>query len=84
MLLAPTFFRDSQSSFGLWAGMANNGNVHAIPLLASKQQGGVTTTPDLGLDWVWSTAPVLYPDVAKNLNLTLGDHEGLLEWLENN
>ena len=84
MLLAPTFFRDSQSSYGLWAGMANPGTVHAIPLLAWIQQPGVTTTPNLGPDWVWSAAPVLYLDVAQKLNLTLEDHEGLIAWLEAN
>ena len=84
MMLAPTFFRDSQSSFGLWAGLANQGAVHAIPLLAWKQQPGVTTTPNLGPDWQWSTAPVLYPYMASQHKLTIEDHEGLLVWLENN
>ena len=82
--MAPTFFRDSQSSFGMWAGMANKGVVHAIPLLAWRQQPGVTTTPDLGPDWHWSTSPALYPNVAKTHNLTLEDHEGLFAWLEGN
>ena len=61
MLLAPTFFRDSQSSYGLWAGMANPGTVHAIPLLAWIQQPGVTTDdtqPGARLGVVRSTGTV--------------------------
>ena len=108
MLLAPTLFRDSQSSFGLWAAMANPGEVHSVPLRIpdgrgdQRQSGGQiarppteaeglpnpapridpAATPDLGPDWVWSAAPVLYPSVAEGLGLSRDDPEGLLSWLE--
>ena len=124
MLLAPTLFRDSQSSFGLWAAMANPGQVHSVPLRILDGQGerrptgsddailGVegerrqaggqiarppveaeglpnpapridpAAAPDLGPDWVWSAALVLYPSAAQGLGLSREDPEGLLSWLE--
>ena len=45
-------------------------------------QFDLAAAPDLGPDWVWSAAPVLYPSVAEGLGLSRGDPEGLLSWLE--
>ena len=67
-------FRDSQSSFGLWAALANYGTVHAVPMLSFTQSHACATlTPNLGADWVWSNAPVLYPQEAFSLNFTTFD-----------
>ena len=85
LVTAPTVFRDGQSSFGLWAVMANYGIVHAVPMLKFTQTHScATTTPDLGADWVWSTAPVLYPHEAERLNFTKMDRDAMLLWLESN
>lgn len=69
--MAPTVFRDSQSSFGLWAVLANYGTVHATPLMDILQLKCVSSTPDMGWDWVWSRAPVMYPHVAFQMNITI-------------
>ncbi|GAX75545.1 hypothetical protein CEUSTIGMA_g2988.t1 [Chlamydomonas eustigma] len=80
MLLAPTFMRDSQSSFGLWAAMANRGRVHAVHMLPQLPE--VTDKPDLGPDWIWSEAEVLYPPKGKELGLSVERPEDIFKWLE--
>ena len=77
MVYSPFFIKDS-SSFGLWAGMANNGTVVSPKLWAFVRS--TFESPH----WVWSDAPVLYPEVAHPLNLTLDDMPGLMDWLINN
>jgi hypothetical protein len=79
LLLAPTLFKDSQSSFGLWAGLANEGEVYSVPMLPDFTHN--QTTPDLGASWHWVDAPVLYPAVAAAAGLTADDHAGIIQWL---
>lgn len=82
LLYAPILFKDASSSFGLWAAVASKGQVWSTPLFSVVS--GHDPSPYLGLDWHWSGAPVLYPHVAKRLNLTLEDFDGIMKWLESN
>ena len=79
LLFAPTLFKDSQSSFGLWAGLANKGEVYSVPMLPEFTNN--QTTPDLGPTWHWVQAPVLYPAVGAAAGLTADDHAGIIQWL---
>lgn len=79
LLLAPVLFRDSQSSFGLWAGAANRGQVFSVPLLREFTNN---TKPDLGEDWHWVDAPVLYPRVAEEEGITLKEPDKIIQWLQ--
>jgi len=81
LLLAPVLFKDAQSSFGLWAALANRGNVWSVPLLDKFTQ---TTQPDLGPTWHWVDAPVLYPHVAEAAGISLHSPQGIIKWLETN
>lgn len=82
MLYAPNLFKDASSSFGLWAAVASKGRVWSTPLLSDYS--GHNPSPYLGLQWQWSSAPVLYPKVAERLGLTLGNVDGIIKWLESN
>jgi hypothetical protein len=75
MALAPTLVKDS-SSFGLWAGMANNGSV-VSPRVHAYGDAHTFANPH----WVWSQAEVLYPDVARRLGLNTSDTDAVIEWL---
>jgi hypothetical protein len=75
MALAPTLIKDS-SSFGLWAGMANNGTV----VSARVHAFGDAHTFD-NPHWRWSEATVLYPDTAAGLQLNVSDTEAVIAWL---
>eukprot|EP00877_Chromochloris_zofingiensis_P015247 jgi/Chrzof1/9977/Cz04g22180.t1 len=80
MLYAPTLFKDSQSSFGLWAGVANSGQVFSVPLLTTSVNNH--TTPDMGPAWHWVDAPVLYPHVASQQGITIDQHDKIIVWLQ--
>lgn len=77
MVYAPLFVKDS-SSFGLWAGMANNNTV-----VSPKLWAFVYSTFD-NPHWQWSEAPVLYPEVAYKLNFTMEKLPDIIDWLQNN
>lgn len=79
LLLAPALFRDAQSSFGLWAALANRGEVWSVPLLHTYTN---TTQPNLGASWHWLDAPVLYPHVAQEQGITLDKPQDIIKWLE--
>lgn len=79
LLLAPVLFKDAQSSFGLWAAVANKGEVWSVPLLDKFTN---TTKPDLGPQWHWSDTPVLYPHVAAAAGIEVNDTAGIIKWLE--
>lgn len=81
LLLAPVLYKDAQSSFGLWAAVANRGEVWSVPLLSVFTNN---TQPDLGPKWHWVDAPVLYPHVAAAQNVTLDKPDGIVKWLETN
>jgi hypothetical protein len=81
LLLAPALYKDAQSSFGLWAALANRGEVWSVPLLDTYTNN---TRPDLGPAWHWSSAPVLYPQVAKAHGITLDKPADIIKWLETN
>jgi hypothetical protein len=78
MLFAPVFYRDSQSSFGLWAAVANKGLVHSVPMLRYFTEN---ITPDLGDSWHWDHAPVLYPAVAAAAGIKKNDASAIVKWL---
>lgn len=71
LVYAPMFFKD-MGSFGLWAALANSGQVFSSPLYPNKT---FNTT-----GWTWSTAPVLLPDVAKREGLKAGDLKAIIKW----
>jgi hypothetical protein len=75
MALAPVLVKDS-SSFGLWAGLANNGTV-VSPRLHAYGPAHTFARPG----WVWSEAEVLYPDTARQLGLNVSDTEQVIDWL---
>jgi hypothetical protein len=79
LLLAPLLFKDAQSSFGMWAAVANKGQVFSVPMLAMYTNN---TTPDLGSDWHWVRAPVLYPEVAEEAGIQKDDDEAIVKWLQ--
>jgi hypothetical protein len=79
LLLAPVLYKDAQSSFGLWAALANRGEVWSLPLLSAYTNN---TQPALGKGWHWSEAPVLYPHVAAAAGITLQRPDAIIEWLE--
>lgn len=81
LLLAPVLFKDAQSSFGLWAALANRGQVWSVPLLKNFTS---TTHPDLGPSWHWSDSPVLYPHVAEAQGISLDKPGNIIKWLESN
>lgn len=78
LMLAPVLFKDAQSSFGLWAGMANKGEVWSVPLLTRFTNN---PSPDFGNRWHWSDAPVLYPEVARAANISRHDVKAIIDWL---
>jgi hypothetical protein len=78
MLFAPVFYRDSQSSFGLWAAVANKGLVHSAPMLRLYTDN---VTPDLGDSWHWDHVPVLYPAVAAAAGIRKDDTSAIVKWL---
>jgi hypothetical protein len=77
MAFAPTLIKDS-SSFGLWAGMANNGTV-VSPHVQAFGAGPTSTFPNA--HWRWSDAEVLYPDRARELGLNVSDTDAVIRWL---
>lgn len=79
LLFAPVFYKDAQSSFGLWAGLANKGEVWSVPLLAKFNKN---RKPDLGRHFHWVDSPVLYPEVAKAANISVYDTAAIIRWLE--
>ncbi|KAF6254758.1 hypothetical protein COO60DRAFT_1462514 [Scenedesmus sp. NREL 46B-D3] len=79
LMFAPLLFKDAQSSFGLWAALANRGRVFSVPMLPLYTNN---TTPDLGGDWQWVHAPVLYPSVAAAAGINIGDTEAIINWLQ--
>lgn len=81
LLLAPVLFKDAQSSFGLWAALANKGEVWSVPFLRAYTNN---THPDLGASWHWSDTPVLYPHIATQQGLSLNTSQGIIHWLETN
>lgn len=81
LLLAPVLFKDAQSSFGLWAALANRGQVWSVPLLHTHTNN---TKPDLGPAWHWADAPVLYPHAASEQGITLEAPADIIKWLEAN
>jgi hypothetical protein len=78
MLFAPVLYRDSQSTFGLWAGMANKGLVHSVPMLRAFTDN---VTPDFGDGWHWDNVPVLYPAVAAAHGIKADDADAIVNWL---
>ena len=82
MVYAPVLFKDS-SSFGLWAGLANNNTVYS-----TKLPGGQYGLPDTfgNAHWVWSNATVLFPATARKLGLNTSDSvedtQAIIKWLE--
>lgn len=82
LLYAPLLFKDAGSSFGLWAAMANKGDVWSTPL--PERYSSHNLTPFLGANWHWSAAPVLYPATAARLNLTLSKPQEIIKWLTSN
>eukprot|EP00775_Hariotina_reticulata_P002432 gene2432-2736_t len=79
LMLAPILFKDASSSFGLWAGLANAGQVYSVPLMKAYNQNH-STTPDLGATWHWVDAPVLYPHVARTEGIARDAH-AIIKWL---
>eukprot|EP00882_Tetradesmus_deserticola_P011111 GHRQ01011748.1.p1 GENE.GHRQ01011748.1~~GHRQ01011748.1.p1 ORF type:complete len:342 (+),score=112.74 GHRQ01011748.1:47-1072(+) len=79
LMFAPVLYKDAQSSFGLWAGLANRGQVFSVPMLPLFTNN---TTPDLGRDWHWVHAPVLYPSVAASAGITINNTEAIISWLQ--
>jgi hypothetical protein len=79
LLFAPVLFKDAQSSFGLWAAVANKGQVLSVPMLSLYTN---VTTPDLGRDWHWVHTPVLYPSVAAAAGIAKEDSEAIVKWLQ--
>ena len=75
MVHAPTLFKDS-SSFGLWAGLANNGTVVSAHVHAFGERHTFENP-----HWVWSDATVLYPDTARELGINVSDTEAVIRWL---
>lgn len=75
MAFAPTLIKDS-SSFGLWAGMANNGTV-VSPALRVHGPASRFDNPH----WRWSDAVVLYPQTAAALGLNVSDTDAVINWL---
>eukprot|EP00195_Chlamydomonas_chlamydogama_P016814 CAMPEP_0202912310 /NCGR_PEP_ID=MMETSP1392-20130828/57399_1 /ASSEMBLY_ACC=CAM_ASM_000868 /TAXON_ID=225041 /ORGANISM="Chlamydomonas chlamydogama, Strain SAG 11-48b" /LENGTH=357 /DNA_ID=CAMNT_0049603175 /DNA_START=225 /DNA_END=1298 /DNA_ORIENTATION=+ len=80
---ATTVFRDSQSSYGLWACLGNlgtGGTVYSVPLRdlptdTTKVSASPPLTPDWGPNWHWATgAKVLYRDVLIQAGLPLRNH----------
>jgi len=80
LMLAPVLFRDASSSFGLWAGLANAGQVYSVPLMKAFNHNR-STTPDLGPTWHWVDAPVLYPHVARAHGIAR-NAPAIIKWLE--
>jgi hypothetical protein len=79
LLFAPLLFKDAQSSFGMWAAVANKGQVFSVPMLPMYTNN---TTPDLGSDWHWVRAPVLYPEVAEAAGIQKDNAEAIVKWLQ--
>ena len=79
LVFAPTLYKE-QSSFGLWAALANNGTVWSAPLY---QHEPFHTIPG----WRWTAAPVLYPKVGAALGFPpsrdgVNDkEEAIIKWL---
>ena len=93
LVYAPVAFRDSMSSFGLWATLANTGRVFAPPGLAPIKDSHKSldyTLPYVDDTYRFVNVPVLYPEVARRLNLTtdLADQspqiDRIIAWLESN
>lgn len=76
MVFAPTLVKDS-STFGLWAGMANDGTVVSSALLPEGKGSQTFHHPR----WRWSNATVLYPDKAAELGLNTSDVEEVIRYL---
>ncbi|KAF8072825.1 hypothetical protein HT031_000485 [Scenedesmus sp. PABB004] len=80
LVLAPRLFKDAQSSLGLWAALANKGEVWSVPMLPEFTRN--RTTPDLGPRWHWVHAPVLLPHVAEAAGIEREDTAAIVRWLE--
>lgn len=65
---APRLFKDSGSTFGLWAGVANQGEVWSTPIVVQRSSYGnelSDRTVYLGDRWHWVTnVTVMLPKVA--------------------
>ncbi len=75
LALAPTAFRDSSSSFGLWSSLASAGHVFAPPLAGPSDSAAAL--PWVDQDYTFVSAPVLYPSVAQAAGL--GDDASLMQ-----
>ena len=75
MVYAPTLVKDA-SSFGLWAGMANNGTVVSARVHAYGEERQFDNP-----HWQWNNATVLYPDTARELGLNVSDTDAVIRWL---
>ncbi|KAG2422771.1 hypothetical protein HXX76_015791 [Chlamydomonas incerta] len=93
LALAPVAFRDSMSSFGLWATLANTGRVFAPPALApikDSYKSLIYTLPTVDDTFRFVNVSVFYPEVASRLNFTieLKDQspqiDRIIAWLESN
>jgi len=74
LVFAPTLFL-GPSSFGLAAGMANNGTVYSTPLYPSW------TFENPHWKFCFNT-PVLFPHIGKENNLSLDRPDEIIRWLE--
>lgn len=82
---APLVFKDSTSSYGLWAALASSGQVWSAPLRLwglGPSTSGKEATPYLGAGWHWVHNKVLYPHVAEALGWpkTTPGHDGKLKF----
>eukprot|EP00195_Chlamydomonas_chlamydogama_P003113 CAMPEP_0202915078 /NCGR_PEP_ID=MMETSP1392-20130828/64780_1 /ASSEMBLY_ACC=CAM_ASM_000868 /TAXON_ID=225041 /ORGANISM="Chlamydomonas chlamydogama, Strain SAG 11-48b" /LENGTH=291 /DNA_ID=CAMNT_0049606973 /DNA_START=396 /DNA_END=1271 /DNA_ORIENTATION=+ len=80
MVYAPVVFKDSQSSFGLWACLAAlgvGGKVFAVPMRTKQppDEPGTDNTPDFGPNWTWVTnVTTLYRDEILRAGLPLREN----------
>ena len=78
MMSAPILLRNSQSSFGLWAGLSGSNTVFSAPMISYLT---LNTTPALGLGWNWLSCGVLYPEVAKKNGVSMTSSTSIIQWL---
>lgn len=78
MMNAPILLRNSQSSFGLWAGFSGKNIVWSAPMIPYLT---LNTTPPLGPGWNWLHCPVLYPDIARKHGLSTLSSTSVIGWL---
>ena len=78
---ADVLVRNSQSSYGLWAGFAATGAVWSAPMM---EKSTLNATPDYGSQWNWLSCPILYPSVAAKNNLDRNSSIDIVTWLTDN